>query len=136
MLRPRHIAAAFAASLCFAHSEVVISEFVAENDGHLLDVDGASSDWIELYNNGAAAVSLSGWFLSDDSQQPFLWPLPAMTLNAGERRVIFASGKDRRNPAAELHTNFSLKWAARVRASPSRIGHLTTQRRTTSRPDL
>ncbi|MEK0449456.1 MAG: hypothetical protein RL088_1724 [Verrucomicrobiota bacterium] len=108
MLRPRHIAAAFAASLCLAHGEVVISEFVAENDGHLLDVDGASSDWIELYNNGAAAVSLSGWFLSDDSQQPFLWPLPAMTLNAGERRVIFASGKDRRNPAAELHTNFSL----------------------------
>ena len=104
----RSIAAALLAATSLVHSEVIISEFVAENDGHLLDVDGESSDWIELHNNGGAAVNLAGWFLTDDNQQPFLWPLPNMTLNAGERRVIFASGKDRQNPAAELHTNFSL----------------------------
>ncbi len=108
MLHLRHIVSALLASAALLHAEVVISEFVAENDGHLLDADGSSSDWLELHNNGAAPVNLSGWFLSDDDQQPFLWPLPAMTLNAGERRIIFASSKDRRNPAAELHTNFSL----------------------------
>ena len=108
----RHIAAALFAAASLLHGEVIISEFVAENDGHLLDVDGESSDWIELYNNGVAAVSLAGWFLTDDDQQPFRWPLPSMTLAAGERRVIFASEKDRRNPAAELHTNFALSNAA------------------------
>ena len=112
MLRLRHIATALLTAVSFLRAEVIISEFVAENDGHLLDVDGASSDWIELHNNGAAAVNLAGWFLTDDDQQPFLWPLPNMTLNAGERRVIFASSKDRRIPAAELHTNFSLANAA------------------------
>lgn len=89
-------------------SEVVIGEFAAENDGHLLDVDGESTDWLELYNNGAAAVRLGGWFLSDDAQEPFRWPLPDLALEPGARRVIFASGKDRRDPAAELHANFAL----------------------------
>ena len=112
MLHLRYIVSALLASAALLHAEVIISEFVAENDGHLLDVDGASSDWLELHNNGAAPVNLSGWFLSDDNQQPFLWPLPAMTMNPGERRIIFASSKDRRNPAAELHTNFSLSNAA------------------------
>lgn len=94
---------------CLAgRAEVVISEFSAENDGHLLDADGDSSDWIELHNNGAAPVNLSGWHLSDDAQQTRRWPLPDLTLAAGARRVVFASGKDRRNPAAELHTNFSI----------------------------
>ena len=68
------IATALFAASAFAHAEVIISEFVAENDGHLLDVDGESSDWIELHNNGGAPVNLAGWFLTDDSQQPFLWP--------------------------------------------------------------
>ena len=108
MLRLRHIATVLFTAASLLHAEVIISEFVAENDGHLRDVDGDSSDWIELHNNGGTAVNLSGWFLTDDDQQPFRWPLPNMTLNAGERRVIFASAKDRRIPAAELHTNFSL----------------------------
>lgn len=108
MLRLKQIAIALLAASSLLHGEVIISEFVAENDGHLLDVDGDSSDWIELHNNGGAAVNLTGWFLTDDDQQAFRWPLPNMTLNAGERRVIFASLKDRRNPALELHTNFSL----------------------------
>jgi hypothetical protein len=95
-----------------SRAEVVIAEFVAENDGCLLDADGDSADWLELHNNGAAAVSLAGWALTDDDQQPLRWPLPDVTLAPDARLVIFASGKDRRNPAAELHTNFSISNSA------------------------
>ena len=76
-----------ASALLPARGEVVISEFLAENDSGLADVDGAHSDWIELYNNGGAAVNLAGWYLTDDVQTPLKWPLPNFSINAGERRV-------------------------------------------------
>jgi hypothetical protein len=91
------------------HAEVVISEFVAENDSGLQDADGDRPDWIELHNNGAVPVSMAGWHLTENPAAPMRWPLPDFSLNPGERRVIFASGKDRRDPLGELHTDFSLQ---------------------------
>jgi hypothetical protein len=90
-------------------SEVVISEFLAENDDGLADADGDRPDWIEVFNNGASAVDLAGWRLSDDAQSPAQWQFPAVTIGAGARLVVFASGKDRRDPGQELHTNFALQ---------------------------
>jgi hypothetical protein len=87
---------------------VVISEFMADNDRTLNDEDGESSDWIELYNAGTSAVNLSGWYLTDDTNHVAVWRIPAVSLNAGAYRLIFASGKNRTNPAANLHTNFKL----------------------------
>ena len=91
-----------------AGAQVRIAEFVARNSSGLTDVDGANSDWIELENTGAGAVNLSGWHLTNQAAVPMLWTLPAVTLPAGGRLVVFASGKNRVNPAAELHTNFTL----------------------------
>ena len=99
---------ALAAGSLRAQQDIVISEFLAVNDGGLSDSDGDSSDWIELYNSGSEAASLEGWYLSDDSEDLFKWPLPAMDLGAGSYLVVFASGKDRRAAGGELHTNFSL----------------------------
>ena len=102
-------ACTFSATLTTAPAEIVISEFLAENDGGLEDADGDQPDWIELHNNGASPVDLAGWHLTDDPQEPMRWALPSFVLNAGERRVIFASGKDRRDPLGELHTDFALQ---------------------------
>ena len=87
---------------------MVISEFVAVNDGGLVDEDGATSDWIELTNTGAGAVNLAGWTLTNQSGVPGLWTFPSVSLPAGERLVVFASGKNRLNPAVGLHTSFTL----------------------------
>ena len=38
--------------------------FYSEAD--ILDEDGDSSDWIELWNYGAAPIDLKGWHLTDD----------------------------------------------------------------------
>lgn len=85
----------------------VISEFMADNDGAVLkDADGDSSDWIELHNPGGSPASLGGYFLTDDPADLRKWPLPALTLESGAYRVVFASGKNRTGP--EWHTNFSL----------------------------
>jgi hypothetical protein len=92
----------------FAPAQVRISEFLAENDSGLLDIDGDESDWLELENTTAAAVNLDGWYLTDELARPTKWRIPAVTLNAGGRLVVFCSLKNRTSPVNELHTNFNL----------------------------
>ena len=97
-----------ASTATVAGQGVIINEFVAVNEAGLTDSDGDRSDWVELYNQSAAPVSLLGWSLTDDSAQLRKWQFPATNIAAGGYLVIFASGKDRTNVAAELHTNFQL----------------------------
>jgi hypothetical protein len=91
--------------------QVVISEFMASNGRTLADEDGDFSDWIELHNRGATAVTLTGWFLSDNADNPERWRFPAVTIEPQGFLVVFASGKDRRLAGAPLHTDFSLSAA-------------------------
>lgn len=84
---------------------VVISEFMEKNRTILRDEDGDFSDWIELWNQSDETVDISGWNISDRENQ-LGWTLPEMSLEPGQRIVIFASGKDRQGD--ELHTDFSL----------------------------
>src|SRR4030042_383598 len=94
----------------------VISEFMASNgsneplaEGELLDEDGDSSDWIEIYNPTAEAVHLGGWYLTNDADNLEQWQFPAgVVLGPGQFLVVFASGKDRKAASAELHTSFQL----------------------------
>ena len=87
----------------------VISEFLASNDGSIVDEDGASSDWIEIFNAGDEAVDLNGWSLTDDADELTKWTFPATTLEPSEFLLVFASGKDRAISGSELHSNFKLK---------------------------
>ena len=87
---------------------LVISEFLAINDDVLADEDGQFSDWIEIHNPTASAVSLNGWHLTDDAGEMTKWQFPNMSLPGGDYLVVFASGKDRHVSGDELHTNFQL----------------------------
>lgn len=86
----------------------VISELMAANSSGLRDEDGAYSDWLEIHNLDDSPVSLAGYALTDDPQVPTRWVFPEVTLPGKGFLVVFASGKDRRDPGAELHTNFRL----------------------------
>ena len=86
----------------------IISEFMAVNNSVLADEDGDFSDWIEIRNPDASAISLAGYHLTDDVGDLTKWTFPAVNLNAGATLVVFASNKDRALPAGELHTNFKL----------------------------
>ncbi len=100
-----------AASLAFAPTataQVRITEFLARNDSRLADSEGHFTDWIELHNAGPAAVPLEGWHLTDSPTDLARWTFPAVTLDPGQFLVVFASGKNRANPGAQLHTNFKL----------------------------
>ena len=92
-----------------AYSQTVyISEFMASNQDTLDDQDGESSDWIELFNSGSTPVDLDGWYLTDDPLLLAKWQIPGVTLGGGQFLIVFASDKNRRDPAGELHTNFKL----------------------------
>ncbi|MBI5916763.1 MAG: CotH kinase family protein [Bacteroidetes bacterium] len=89
-------------------AQVVINEICASNLNGLTDGDGDREDWFELYNSGAIAVNLSGWFLSDDPTVPQKWVVPnGQTIGAGAYRTIFCSGKDKID-GTFLHTNFKI----------------------------
>ncbi|MEX2186258.1 MAG: lamin tail domain-containing protein [Pirellulales bacterium] len=83
----------------------IISELLAVNDNGIVDEDGERGDWIELLNTGTADENLSGWQLRDSGTT---WPIPNVTLTAGESLLVWATNKDRRDPDGELHTNFRL----------------------------
>lgn len=91
-----------------ARGEVLIAEFMALNDQTLDDNDGEASDWLELLNTGAEAVDLGGWSLTDKASAPRAWIFPPTVLQPGKRLLVYASGKNRRDAGAPLHTNFKL----------------------------
>jgi hypothetical protein len=101
-------------SVAFVHgsvAQVVISEFMAANDETLADGDGNYSDWIELHNMGDSTVDLTGWYLSDDTNDLTQWEFPSGSIAAGGFLVVFASGQKSTNyvdSLGYLHTTFKL----------------------------
>ncbi|MEN6635979.1 MAG: lamin tail domain-containing protein [Clostridiaceae bacterium] len=85
---------------------VHINEVLKYNTLSAIDADGDREEWVELKNFSSEAVSLLGYFLSDNPDDLYKWALPDMTLQPGECKIIFLSGKNRTN--TELHANFSL----------------------------
>ncbi len=72
--------------------------------------ENEASDWIELYNEGASAVNLSNWSLSDDASNPGMWNFPEGTLlPAGGYLIILADNPPAAIESAHyLHANFKL----------------------------
>lgn len=113
-----------------ASGRVVINEFMADNESGIEDEDGDRSDWLELWNTGSESVDLAGWYLTDTAGDTAGgYRFSSFLLAAGERRVIFASGKDRSGPR-EWHTNFKLgkegEYLGLVRADGRTVEHAYT----------
>lgn len=92
---------------CGANSDakLLINEFMASNSSSIRDNYGEYEDWIEIFNAGSEAVSLSGKYLSDDLLAPSKWGFPNVTLEAGEFYIIWA---DKDTEQGDNHANFKL----------------------------
>ena len=89
--------------------EVVINEYMSSNGQTITDYDGDTTDWIELYNTTEGIVVLTGYYLSDDADNPYRWQFPEGTrIMPGSFLLVFASGKDKVAPNGEIHTNFGI----------------------------
>ena len=116
--------------------DIVISEFMAENSGFLLDGAGNSPDWIELQNRDIEPVDLARWYLTDDPDNLDKWPFPSVLLqpagSAGDTDflVVFASGKnsvDFVDSGGNLHTNFQLNAKGDYLALVDPTGKITSE---------
>ena len=101
-----HLILFFTATLTSAQS-LVINEIMASNSATILDEDGDSPDWIELYNRSQHPINLDGFGLSDNAAEPLKWTFPDLSLNPHKFLVVFASGKDRRE---WLHWETVIDW--------------------------
>ena len=114
VLRPSTLAAIAAVAMAcpvVGQAEVVISEFMARNDETLADGNGEFSDWIELLNTGSNTVDLTGWYLSDDTNDLTKWVFPATNIAAEGHLIVFASGQAAAGYSDGLghfHTTFKL----------------------------
>ena len=86
--------------------QITINELCSSNGNVLQDLSGSTPDWVELHNSSNAEVSLDGWFLSDDFDQPTLWSFVGTTVPANGHRIVFCSGTAQN--LSEPHTSFKL----------------------------
>ena len=103
----------FAMLVCiasFAHTvfaDLRINEIMASNLLTIKDENGDSSDWVELYNPDSVAVNLQGWALSDSASNPLKWIFGSVSIQPGQRLVVWASSKNRPN-GPQIHTSWAI----------------------------
>ncbi len=103
--------------------QIGITELMAGCDYAALDETGRLCDWIELYNAGDTAVVLDGAYLSDDAQEPLLWQIPSLTIEAGEYAVICCTDSE----AALTEAPFALARSGGVVTLTGKLGNLIAQ---------
>ena len=74
---------------------IQLNEIVSSNGDNLYDEDGDTPDWIEIYNPGPEVLNLSGFGLSDDTEDFHKWIFPDMNINPNDFIVVLASEKNR-----------------------------------------
>ncbi|MBK8623259.1 MAG: CotH kinase family protein [Saprospiraceae bacterium] len=89
-----------------ATSTVVINEFMASNDGIIKDEFDEVEDWIELFNLTNEEIDMTGYSITDKSDNPLKYVFPEGTkIKANDYLIVWADEDGTQGP---LHTNFKL----------------------------
>ena len=86
---------------------ILITEVLAANTRIVADDQGATPTGSSCTTPRTLPVSLAGYTLTDDPDEPAKWRLPVTTLAPGAFLVVWASGANRVEPEG-WHTNFRL----------------------------
>jgi len=86
--------------------DVYINEYMSSNQRFMTDEDGEYSDWVELYNYSNKDIDLSGYFLSDSSNNMDKYMFNDIVIKAHDYLIVYLSSKNKNDN--EIHTNFSL----------------------------
>lgn len=93
---------------------VVINEIMASNTTTATDNAGEYDDWIELYNKSSVTVDLSGWHITDKTDNLTKYEIPSgTTIDANDYLIIWADEDSSQGPNP-VHLNFKLSKAGEV----------------------
>ena len=111
--------------LAFGFSaQVIINEGCNKNFQTIVDEDGDSPDWIELYNAGSQTVNLNSFSLTDNLVYPKKWEFWGVSMAPGEFKTVFCSGKNRMGGIpfqfglSQTNYNPSVGWNTHTLATP------------------
>ena len=116
-------AADFLRTIGAEKGSIRISEVMAAEQLVLPDCFGCFSDWVELENTADHPIDLSGWALSDDPSEPRKWIIRDLTLESGERAIIYCSGRGV-TEQGQLHADFSLSAGGESLTLSAYSGHV------------
>lgn len=95
VVRPEHTA-----------DKISINEFMASNGGIITDDNGDADDWIELFNLTNEDIDMTGYYISDKSDNPTKFIFEAGTIiPANGFLIVWADENKSQGP---LHANFKL----------------------------
>ena len=89
-----------------ARTQVLINEYSCSNVSGITDAYGEREDWVELYNSGASAIDLTGFYLSDKASNLIKWQIPSGTIPPNGFKMVFCSKRNTVN-GTQLHPNFT-----------------------------
>ncbi|MGC9036561.1 MAG: lamin tail domain-containing protein [Verrucomicrobiia bacterium] len=89
------------------HSQVVINEIMALNNGSVFSPNGDNPDYIELYNTSSSPVNLFGYTLTDNTNSPNKFVFPQGAVIPPNGYVIVWLDSDTNNPI-DFHATFNL----------------------------
>ncbi|HPI09227.1 MAG TPA: CotH kinase family protein [Saprospiraceae bacterium] len=82
-------------ALCSASAQVVINEYSCSNLDQFPDNYDKHEDWIEIYNTSSSPVSMAGYYLSDDEDEPKKWAFPTtLSIPGNSFYLVWASGRN------------------------------------------
>jgi hypothetical protein len=77
--------------------------------GAVADRFGEYEPWVELFNGGTNAITLSGFYLTTNYSQPTLWPFSgSATIQPGQFKIVFLDGEPGESTTTEWHSSFRL----------------------------
>jgi hypothetical protein len=92
-----------------AFPSLYINEVQPENLTGPTDNNGEKDPWLELYNPGTNAISLSGYYLADNYTNLTGWTFPAdAQIGAGQYLLVWLDGQPEQTTGSELHAGFRI----------------------------
>lgn len=90
---------------------IILNEYCVTNvPSGYPDEKGILNDYVEIYNNHTASVSLTGFYLSNDRFNLLKWRFPNNfpAMQPGEYSLVWLSGKNT-NDGINFHSNFTIE---------------------------
>ncbi|MCL1854413.1 MAG: lamin tail domain-containing protein [Clostridia bacterium] len=89
------------------YNGLVISEVMAANSSAVPDETGVFPDWLEIYNGTGRDLDLEDVMITNRNDR-ITFSFPSRLLKAGDRVVVFASGRRQQEPGKPYHGKFKI----------------------------